>query len=188
MSALGTTATIEPEKLKRDLVPCLFSGESEQSTFAVLDGASIPHLLDQLYGDPRPEFVCLYRGDLKPDMAEVAPYLVRLEEGQPFTAWLLQEGWGRHWGVFALSTGSLKTLRTHFRKFLMVKDAEGSQLLFRFYDPRVLRIFLPACTPEELAAFFGPLSSLICEDDPPMAALSYTRVDRALKTGRIPFQ
>ncbi len=124
----GIETTIEPATLKRELLPQLFSAESDLNAFAVLDGASIPDLLDHLYGDPRPEFVCLYRGELKPDIAEIAPYLVRLEQNHPFTTWLFAEGWGKHWGIFALSEAGLKTVRTHFRKFLMVKDAEGSQL------------------------------------------------------------
>jgi hypothetical protein len=188
MNPAGTTISIDPAALERELLPQLFPVDSELNTFAVLDGASIPDLLDHLYGDPRPEFVCLYRGELEPDMAEVAPYLVRLEPRHPFTEWLLAEGWGQHWGVFALSQEGLKAVRTHFRKFLMVKDAEGSQLYFRFYDPRVLRIFLPTCTAEELATLFGPVAGLLCEADPPATALLYSTAEQALKTRKIPIK
>ena len=45
--------------------------------------------------------MCLYRGELQPDMAEVAPYLVKLDRDAPFTDWVLDRGWGNHWGVFA---------------------------------------------------------------------------------------
>src|SRR5207237_435347 len=140
-------AAIPPEALKAALIPHLFPDQDERSvnTFAVLDGASIPDLLDQLYTKPRPEFVCLYRGELEPDIAEVAPYLVNLEPRTLFTDWLLTEGWGKHWGIFVHTTDGLKAIRTHLRKFLMVNDPEGKQTYFRYYDPRVLRVFLPTC-------------------------------------------
>jgi hypothetical protein len=36
-------------------------------------------------------------------------------------------------------------------------------MLFRYYDPRVLRSYLPTCTPEELAQVFGPIHSFVME-------------------------
>jgi hypothetical protein len=186
MNSAETATMIEPATLKRELFPHLFPSESESNTFAVLDGASIPGLLEQLYAEPKPEYVCLYRGELEPDIAEVAPYLARLEPTHPFTAWLFAEGWGRHWGIFALSRSGLKAVRTHLRKFLKVKDAEGRQLHFRYYDPRVLRLFLPACTAQELADFFGPMDSLVCEGEQPATALVYSQEAKTLKTRKIP--
>ncbi|MCK7510898.1 MAG: DUF4123 domain-containing protein [Desulfobacterales bacterium] len=72
--------------------------------YAVLDGASIKSLGPKLY-NLRPEHVCLYRGRLEPDMAEVAPYLVRLEQDSAFAQWVLGDGWGKHWGIFAVTRG-----------------------------------------------------------------------------------
>ena len=53
-------------------------------------------------------------------------------------------------------------VRRHFRKYLMV-EAEGddSRLYFRFYDPRVLRVFLPTCPPESKQAFFGDVERFL---------------------------
>jgi hypothetical protein len=132
-------------------------------TFAILDGASVPDLLDHLYARRRPEFICLYRGDLEPDMAEVAPYLVRLEPKSPFTEWLLQEGWGWHWGIFARARADIKTMRRHLRGFLMVQGPLEHQLYFRYYDPRVLPLFLPTCDTSQLKRVFGPVACFICE-------------------------
>jgi hypothetical protein len=33
-------------------------------------------------------------------------------------------------------------------------------LLFRYYDPRVLRVYLPSCRPSELETVFGPVVSV----------------------------
>ncbi len=140
--------------------------------YAVLDGASIPGLISKLY-QLRPKYECLYRGELAPDMAEVAPYLVQLESETEFCDWVLNQGWGNHWGIFAVGTADLFTLRQHFRRFLTVHDSNGKPLLFRYYDPRVMRTYLPTCDSQEVAAIFGPVSSFIMESEDPGIMLSY---------------
>jgi hypothetical protein len=122
--------------------------------YAILDGASVPDLPMRLF-EMCPPNVCLYRGDLNPDLEEVAPYLVHLVPGTRFTNWLLSECWGRHWGIFAQSPYSLIELRKHFRKFLTVHGEDGTPMLFRYYDPRVLPKFLPTCQPEEMDLIFS---------------------------------
>src|SRR2546430_9279887 len=149
----------------------LFS-EPGMRTFAVLDGASIADLLPKL-DEYRPEHTCLYRGEISPDLAECAPYLVLLEPDAPFTHWLLLEGWGKHWGIFAFSAATFNAVRLHFRKFLVVKDPQGKRLYFRYYDPRVLRVYLPTCEPSETEILFGQVSRYLCEADRPGVALTF---------------
>lgn len=133
--------------------------------YAVLDGAAIPDLPLRMY-ETQPRAICLYRGELAPDIAEVAPYLVELFPADAFTDWLLDEigGGGKNWGIFARSRYSLTEVRKHFRKFLTVYDAAGNPLLFRYYDPRVLRKFLPTCDAESLSAMFAGVTSYLAEN------------------------
>ena len=77
----------------------LFADEG-LNVYAILDGASVDGLLMRMWELRQPN-VCLFPGELEPDMAEVAPYLVPLKRGEKFTTWLLSEGWGMHWGIFA---------------------------------------------------------------------------------------
>ena len=137
-----------------------------QRVYALLDGASIPELLAQIHGDD-PEFCCLYRGELPQDVEETAPYLVKLEREHPFTTWVLQEGWGRHWGIFARSRSDFRTMRKHFRTFLMVYRHDGKPLYFRYYDPRVLRAFLPIAKADQIKTLFGPVECYLMEDKDP---------------------
>ena len=130
--------------------------------YAILDGASVPDLPMKLY-EMQPPRYCLFTGDLEPDMAEVAPYLVRLYPRAPFTDWVLKEFWGKHWGIFAHSRKPLKEMRKHFRSLVTVYDEKGNPMLFRFYDPRVLRRFLPTCKPEEIKTFFGDVDTFFAE-------------------------
>ena len=146
--------------------------EADANVFAVLDGASVTGLLGKLYG-LLPNFCCLFRGELSPDMAEVAPYLVQLEPETEFTRWVIDQGWGNHWGIFATSDADLRRMRSHFRTFLIVYDETGRPLRFRYYDPRVLRVYLPTCSAEELATICGPVASFTVEAENANTLLSF---------------
>jgi Domain of unknown function (DUF4123) len=86
---------------------------------------------------------------------------------------VLENGWGNAWGVFFSSSAQLETLRKHFRMFLRVTDEAGRRLLFRFYDPRVLSIYLPTCNNEELTTIFGPIDRFVVEKGEGAEAVEY---------------
>jgi hypothetical protein len=161
---------ISPPSVAR-LRQLLFASDSE-STYAILDGASVPGLPAKLRA-AKEEWACLYRGELEPDLAEVAPYLIKLRRQSPLTDWILGEGWGRHWGIFAITQAGLEALRRHLRGFLRVKDSTGKILYFRYYDPRVLRVYLPTCKGAELKTLFGPVSRYAAEGDRSAQALVF---------------
>ena len=140
----------------------LFSTREGSKVYAVLDGASAERL-PQVIAQHGVESVCLLRGEVDTDLAQVAPYLVRLDPKSPFTDWVLNEGWAKHWGIFVVSKSDLRTLRQHFRSLLTVYSADKVPLFFRYYDPRVLRTYLPTCTPDELMAVFGPAERYVLE-------------------------
>lgn len=157
--------TQQKQTLQKNLLRQLFADPNLQA-YAILDGASNPALLDYLYADEPPEFVCLYRGELEPDMAECAPYLAKLEPDSAFTQWVTGECWGLHWGIFAVADCDLKAMRYHLRKLNMVYEPETNKpLLFRYYDPRVLNVFLPTCDEKQLKEFFGAVVSFFVETD-----------------------
>src|SRR5262249_47179155 len=98
-----------------------------------------------------------------------------------FTDWVLTEGWGQHWGIFATAPIELDALRRHFRRFLMVRDEHGKSLYFRYFDPRVLRVYLPTCNADELTIIFGPVVRYYAEGEDPSILLEYGRVDDELR-------
>lgn len=140
--------------------------------YAVLDGASIDNLLLSL-DEHDPECFCLYPGDLPHDVEEAAPYIVRLDKENDFIQWVLENGWGEHWGIFAVSREKIKAMRKHFRSFIRVKDPDGNRLFFRYYDPRVLKVYLPTCTQDELETVFGPVLCYMQEGDEPDTLLKF---------------
>ena len=153
----------------------------EGAAFAMLDEAGIPTLLDKLLDTPDLKYDCLFTGDLEPDMAEVAPYIVRVEPDGKFTEWVLS-GWGEHWGVFAVVPAEmdLATLRRHLRKLNMVYGPDNQPLYFRWYDPRVLRMVLPTCDAAQLQEIFGPVLRFITEGETPDHGLAFSLADGKL--------
>lgn len=108
------------------------------------------------------EWLCLYRGDAAVSMAEAAPYLVELDPHADFTGWLLQH---TRWCVFAHASVPLERLLAHFRRMTMAQLPDGRMVHFRFYDPRVLRVYLAHCTPSQLEMTFGPVEQYLLESE-----------------------
>jgi Domain of unknown function (DUF4123)/Inner membrane component of T3SS, cytoplasmic domain len=134
--------------------------------FALLDAARDPRVLELLRAS-RAESQSLYEGPEGEALARYAPYLVRMAgAGAGLLGELVGEGWGKAWGVYLTSRAPFAEVRRHFRRFLLVKAAGGKELYFRFYDPRVLRVFLPECDPDETRAFFGPVTAYLLEAGP----------------------
>jgi hypothetical protein len=108
---------------------------------------------------------CLFSGSLAPEMQMVAPYLVSLDYDDRKTWRFIGEAWGNSWGVFLKCDARLETLRRHLRTFLVVRDESGNRMLFRYYDPRILRVYLPTCTGDELHTVFGPIDRFLVENE-----------------------
>lgn len=109
----------------------------------------------------------------------VAPYIFSLEEG--LKDWWLENGWGKAWGVVALTDKNFNECRRHFRKFLLVQTEERKELYFRFYDPRVLKIFLPTCDRTQILEFFGPVKYFIVEGSTRDEAIRFWQENGLLK-------
>lgn len=162
-----------------DSISKLLFSDPETSVFVILDGASIPNVLQSLE-QYKPEHCCLYRGEVSPRLAPRAPYLARVLEGSEFAGWLMGEGWGKHWGIFVISRWDLALMCRHFRSFLVVHDQGGRALWFRFYDPRVLRVYLPTCNSRELHIFFRPVARYCMEGKDPASLVEFSRIDSNL--------
>ncbi len=150
---------------RREAIEALLwpAGAGTSGVWALLDLARDARIRAALV-ESRLEALCLYEGRLPRVLEEVAPHMVELLPGHRLTARLLAEGWGDSWGVFVKIDDS-SNLRHHLRKLLRVRDEDGNRMLFRFYDPRVLRVYLPTCTRSELLQFFGPMRSLLAEGE-----------------------
>jgi hypothetical protein len=127
----------------------------------------------------------LFKGSSEQPLAHVSPNLFSFDPQTDFAKWYMQNGWGNSWGILVNSDIDLKPLVKHFRHFLMVKKENGEQLYFRFYDPRVLRVFLPTCDERQLNDFFGPVDYFICEDKNPADGLVFSLHNGELEVKKI---
>ena len=141
--------------------------QSHQPLFGLLDAARDPRILQLL---SQTDAICesLYEGEKGAELARFAPYLVDLNSASSLLASLVEQGWGDSWGIFLSSAGVFADVRQHLRRFLMIKQPDGEQVYFRFYDPRVLRVFVPGLNAEERVTFFGPIDCFLLETEPPV--------------------
>lgn len=126
----------------------------------LVDGARDPAIAP-LVRFGRLEYDCLFSEPLSPRLRAAAPYLVHLSANSAQTREMLHRC-ADHWGIMIAAPAHVTTrqLRLHFKKLLWVHDENGRKLNFRFYDPRVLSMYLPTCTRQELQTFFGPVDCL----------------------------
>ena len=57
--------------------------------------------------------------------------------------------------------------------------------MFRFYDARVLRVYLPICTEKEAARFFGPVPRIVVEAEKADLLITYVRGNTGVSTQTI---
>jgi hypothetical protein len=145
---------------------CLWPRGADRNAWAILDGAQDREVYWSLINSYL-EYSCLYAGNLAPELQMAAPHLVQLEYDDQYTDALLRKGWGKSWGVFLRCDAGMNSLRRHLRTFLLVRGPAGQRLVFRYYDPRVLRVYLPTCFAAELQAVFGPIESFVVEAEDP---------------------
>ena len=139
-----------PKGLRRDI-------------WMIVDAARDPRIFPALL-DYHVEYTCLYSGPLHPQLELAAPYLVRLDYEHSGSRRLIRDAWGNSWGVFLKADTGKERLRKHLRGFLVVKDQRNRRLVFRYYDPRVLNVYLPTCTGDELETVFGPVERFWAEN------------------------
>ncbi len=126
-----TTAEIEAAGGDPAAVPHL-------QTYAILDAAkltNLPELLERSGLEHR----CLFKGAAYDELKNVAPWIVRLEEGNVFTRNLFTRSdahwhlWDKEPGIYVRSRGTLDDMWRHFRKFTRAQDENGKWFYFRFW-------------------------------------------------------
>lgn len=132
--------------------------------YCVLDGVMVKNLPIKLRESQVPHH-CILTGELTPDVVHAAPYLAYLSPDSKFADAVLSEAFGKSYGIFFHSRRSLLEMRRHFRSLHEAYDERGNPLKFRYYDPRVLRAFLPTCNAGELKTLFGDVDQFFIESN-----------------------
>lgn len=132
--------------------------------YLLLDGARIGEEMINLKKVYSSTGRSLYLGKTKEDLEDVGPFLFSCNNSDSIVSWFLREGSGKSYGVLFRSEHGYEEIFKHCRKFLLVRTETNEELYFRYYDPRVLRIFLPTCDENQLKDFFGPIDYFLAEN------------------------
>ncbi len=145
------------------LEECLWPRGFARDVWMIVDSARDRRIFGLLLECFYSSLSSLFAMPLAPKLESVAPYLVPLDYDDKKTRKFLSHAWGNSWGVFIRCDTSQDRLRRHLRSFVSVRDPGGQRLLFRYYDPRILRTYLPTCTSQELEYVFGPIECFMSE-------------------------
>lgn len=139
---------------------------AREPLYALLDAARDERILPLLRESVEPHR-SLYEGVDGDALEDVAPYLAGpMQADSMLLDSLVTLGWGKRWGVYVTSPASMKALRRHFRRFLMVEVAEtGEKLYFRFYDPGALREVVPGFAPRHVNDLLEETTGFYHEDE-----------------------
>lgn len=131
----------------------------KQPLYAILDAAAAP-AIPALLAAGDCQYQNLFTGERAARLADFAPYLVAL----PATCRLLDdllELWDANAAIWLTAAAAPAELLAHLRDILWPQTPDGP-MLWRFYDPRVLRDLLPTCDGRRATAFFGPVQVFRC--------------------------
>ncbi|MBL0104971.1 MAG: DUF4123 domain-containing protein [Bacteroidetes bacterium] len=156
----------------------------EKINYIVLDAARMDELLDVAIVLNK-ENLSLFSGKGEEYLKPVSPYLFSISQTSEFANWAGKIGWSHSWGIYLQTNTPFAEIYKHLRKLILVRTEEGEEMYFRFYDPRVLRAFLPTCYKDQLREFFGPIEKIICEDVNPDFALMFYIKNGELATEKI---
>ena len=151
----------------------------ENINYCVIDAARAGKFIEG-FTDYDIDFESLYEGRDAEAFADVCPYLVGLIDGSAFNKEYLDKAWGNSWGIQIISDMEFDELIDKLRDLVKVEDAFGKNYYFRFYDPRVLRTFLPDCDDSQLHMMFSGVEHYIVEAEDPQKA-----IDFYLKNGKL---
>jgi len=85
-------------------------------------------------------------------------------------------------GVSFTSDANLPALHEHLRTLSSVQTESGERLFFRYYDPRVLRVFLPTCSADQLDELFGPIKTFLVDGEDDGEMFVFRRGPNGLET------
>jgi hypothetical protein len=122
--------------------------------FAIVDPCETPEILEKT-AEIGSKAIPLFQGTRYEHYTSVSPYLVSVDP--QVCDWIFVALRDTCWGIFLLTKANAAELYQHFQQFLSVQLPDGSVCFFRYYDPRILKVYLRSCNVHELAEFFGPV-------------------------------
>ena len=152
--------------------------------YAVMDAADAPAVPEYLESVDPSCWRCLYQGKSLRDYWAVAPYLVQVTEG--LLEWIAENLDHNSWGILLQSAAGLNGTYSHLRKLHMTRNPDGRIYYFRYYDPRILGLFLTILTADQSLQLFGPIEAFFYSNgEQLLKALAPASATRATETATL---
>ena len=148
---------------------------SPPALYAILDLAADSALHAHVQRLEPQSCACLFEGKLDPAVKAASPHVVELTPDDPLSRLWRGKGWGQSWGLLLSSTASLPVVRRRLRHFTLARLPDGvGPVLFRFWDPRVFRTWMPLVEPQDLGGWFTDIDGYIVETEDGAGSLRYS--------------
>lgn len=131
--------------------------------YLLLDASASPDIAICLEGFSDPAR-CLFDGQPREDLAEVAPWLAQPSRHGAVWDWFIDEGWGNNWGIILHSRLEPARLKTRLKAWLRVTDEAGAVFFFKYYRPSHLNDYLPVLDNRQRESFFRGIEAFFAED------------------------
>ena len=147
--------------------------------YLLLDRTQIDNLAHRLFEvAPSVQFHSLYQRTAYSALDEVSPVLVPVTPNSPL-AHTFTEQWSATAGIWLESLTDEKTVVEHVRSLIHARVEGEVTVLFRFYDPRIVALWLADLPAHERAPLMGPIQlirlphSVIHQTQPDQPAALY---------------
>lgn len=130
--------------------------------YALVDSAQRPHFHERL-DKLRTPYHSLFDGTAEQALRDIAPLIVKhtgdLTDNSPLNRELRALGEQKPAVSLIESDASMDELATHFRSFHLVRVPEHGEkdMLLRWYDTRILPIWMQLLRPDQQASFIGTI-------------------------------
>lgn len=137
----------------------------QRELLLVVDRLAEPDPIAELFGAGlMQDYVNLYQGTEFADMADVGPWLVRVNDPDAAFFQTLLNNPERDWGWLASAEHiDLAILTQHWRERMLI-DEQEQRALYRFQDNRVIARHLAELSETQRPLLLGPLTSALCWD------------------------
>ncbi|MDQ1924209.1 DUF4123 domain-containing protein [Massilia pseudoviolaceinigra] len=128
--------------------------ERSGTLYALYDAAADNRLLLDLQRDGVTH-ECLYSGTKAITLRNVAPYLIPCAQFQSDVAGFIDHVWHRGVTMLVESDAGCDALKVQLKKNSFVRNSQGVECYFRYYDARAFARFVRQASNNQLSQFFG---------------------------------
>jgi hypothetical protein len=148
--------------------------KKECTLYAIVDSARNDDIFRYFLTD-NVVYQSLFHGKMDMKFFGVSGFLMECKKDSKLFNWLTTEVWCDSCSIFFVSKAPFDEVLRHFQKFNRVYLEDDDVVYFRYYDPRVLRVYLPTCNGKEIKTFFGEIESFYMGSVNPQIVIEYQR-------------